>query len=53
MVNASVVNYACSTALKFCETKALQYVDVSAAAIPKKRDLAEKILMEVSQSEAP
>ena len=39
--------------VKYCETKALQYVDIHAAAIPKKRDLAEKILMEVSQSEAP
>lgn len=39
--------------VKFCETKALQYVDMSMAAVPKKRDLAEKILTEVSKSEAP
>jgi Fe-S-cluster-containing hydrogenase component 2 len=39
--------------VKFCETKALQYVDVSVAVTAKKRDLAEKVLTEVSKSEAP
>jgi len=39
--------------VKYCETKALQYVDINVASVPKKRDLAEKILKEVSASEAP
>jgi len=41
------------TCVKFCETKALQYVDASKAAVPKKRDLGAKVLSEVSRSESP
>jgi len=39
--------------VKFCETKAVQYVDMSMVAVPKKRDLGLRILTEVSKSEAP
>ena len=39
--------------VKYCETKALNYVYATELALPKKRDLGTKILMEVSRSEAP
>ena len=37
--------------VKFCETKALQFVDVSDANLRKKRSLGEQILMAISRAE--
>jgi Fe-S-cluster-containing dehydrogenase component len=37
--------------VKFCETKALQFVNVSDASIRKKRDLGAKVLMAIGKTE--
>jgi Fe-S-cluster-containing dehydrogenase component len=37
--------------VKFCETKALQFVDVSDANLRKKRTLGEQVLMAIGRAE--
>jgi carbon-monoxide dehydrogenase iron sulfur subunit len=37
--------------VKFCETKALQFVDVSDASLKKKRELGAKVLIAVGNGE--
>ena len=39
------------TCVKFCETKALQFVDISDANLKKKRSLGEQILMAMGRAE--
>jgi Fe-S-cluster-containing dehydrogenase component len=37
--------------VKFCETKALQFVDVSDASVKKKRSLGAQVLMAIGRAE--
>jgi Fe-S-cluster-containing dehydrogenase component len=37
--------------VKFCETKALQFVEVSDASLKKKRELGAKVLMAIGKTE--
>ena len=37
--------------VKFCETKALQFVEVSSASLKKKRELGAKVLMAIGKTE--